>query len=87
MKLQHENDIIGAIHDRKLYNKTRKKIWRVVGEKLVTTVKLNGTYNRFYVNSNIIKCSNNQFGNIIKHIKGNLFYDNRINNNEIVWEM
>ena len=87
VKLNHKNDIIGVVHDKKLYNKTRKLVWKVVGEKLVTTFKLNGTYNRFYINENIAKCKNNQSGNIIKHIDGNLFYDNRISNDEIIWEM
>lgn len=87
VELQHENDIVGVVHDKRLYNKTRKQIWKVVGEKLITTYKLNGRYNRFYINTNISKCSNNQHGNIIKYMKGNLFYDNRIDDNEIIWEM
>ena len=87
VELQHENDIVGVIHDKRLYNKTRKQIWKVVGEKLVTKFKLSGTYNRFYINTNISTCSNNQHGNVIKYIKGNLFYDNRIDDNEIIWEM
>ena len=87
VKLNHENDIIGVVHDKKLYNKTRRQVWKVVGEKLVTTVKLTGTYNRFYINTNIAKCTSNKHGNIIKYIKGNLFYDYRIDDNEIIWEM
>lgn len=87
VKLAHKKDIVGVIHDKKLYYKSRKKIWKVVGEKLVTSYKLNGTYNRFYINNYIAKCSNNgQHGNILKHIMGNLFYDSRILNNEILWE-
>lgn len=87
VKLNHSKDIIGVVHDRKLYYKSHKKIWKVVGEKFVTTYKLTGTYNRFYIHPNIVRCSNNQQNNILKHIKGNLFYDTRILNDEIIWEM
>ena len=87
IKLCHENDIIGVTHDKKLFVKSNNQIWKVVGEKLVTTVELNGTYNRFRINENIAMFDNGQKNNMIKHIKGNLFYDNRIRNNEIIWEL
>ena len=87
VKLNHENIIVGVSHDKKLYEKTKRRVWKVIGEKFVTTLKLKDIYNKFHINENIIKCSNNQNGNIIKHIKDNLFYDSRINNNEIIWEM
>lgn len=87
VKLAHKKDIMGVIHDKKLYYKSHKKIWKVIGEKLVTSYKISGTYNRFYINDYIIKCSNNgQEGNILKHIMGNLFYDSRVLNNELLSE-
>ena len=87
VQLNHTKDITGVIHDKKLYYKSHKKVWKVIGDKIVTSYKLTGTYNRFYINTNIVKCNNNQSNNILKYIKGNLFYDNRILNNEIIWEM
>lgn len=87
IKIKHENDIFGVSHDKSLYKKSNKQIWKVTGDKYITTFKITGEYNRFHINSNIVKCSNNQEGNILTHINGNLFYDNRISNNEIIWEM
>ena len=87
VQLNHKNDIIGVIHDKKLYNRSKKKIWKVVGEKLITTYELTGTYNRFYINQNVVRCATGKRNNVLLHIKGNLFYDKRIDNNEIIWEM
>jgi len=87
IKLNTSKDIIGVVHDKKLYYKSHKKIWKVIGEKFVTTWELNGTYNRFYINDNIVRCHSKQTNNILKHIDGNLFYDNRILDSEIIWEM
>lgn len=88
VKLNHTNNMMGVIHDKKLYYKSHKKIWKVIGEKLVTSYKLSGTYNRFYINDFIVRCSDNgQHGNILQHIQGNLFYDTQIPSNEILWEM
>lgn len=87
VKLSHSHDIYGVVHDTNLYDKTNGEVWEVIDEKLVTTVELNNIYNRFWINDSIIKCSDNGCGNIIKHIKGNLFYDNRINNDDIIWEL
>ena len=85
VKLNHSKDIIGVVHDKKLYYKSHKKIWKVIGDKFVTTYKINGTYNRFYINENVARCSGKD-SKILKSVKGNLFYDSTILNSEIIWE-
>lgn len=88
VQLEHEHDIEGVVHDKRLYRKSKKEVWKVIGKKLVTKLHINGIYNRFYVNENIAKCGDNgQEGNFIKHLSGNLFYDSRVHESEIMWEM
>lgn len=87
VKLNHSKDIIGVSHDKRLYYKSHKKVWKVISDKFVTTYKLTGTYNRFYINDNIAKCSSSRPNSVLKHIKSNLFYDSSILNSEIIWEM
>lgn len=88
VKLNHNHKIIGVVHDIKEYRESKKKQWIVVGEKLVTDFTLTGTYNRFIIDFNIAKCTNSGCGNnLLTHIKGNLFYDTKIDNNEIIWEL
>ena len=87
VKLQHENAIIGAVHDKNLYEASHRTEWKVVGERFVTNIKLHGTYNRFYINDNIAKCASGQHNNVIKRIGKNLFYDKRLLTSEILWEM
>lgn len=88
VKLDHHHKIKGVIHDKKLYRESHKKVWKVVGEKLVTNVTLKGTYNRFKLNFDMFKCnSSSDDNNILKYIHKNLFYDANINDNELIWEV
>lgn len=88
VKLQHQHKIKGVLHDKKLYNESHKKIWKVIGDKLVTNISLTGTYNRFRINCDMFRCTDsNEHNNILKNIKGNLFYDASIPNNELIWEV
>ena len=88
VKLRHEHEIMGVQHDKNLYRKSKKKVWKVVGTKLVTSFTVQGTYNRFKIEPNMVKCSNNHNqNNMVKHIDGNLFFDSRIRNDEIIWEL
>lgn len=80
-------DIIGKEHDIELYLASNKRIWKVIGNKYIGTFKIKGKYIKLKVNENIIKCSNNRTGNIILNIKDNLYYDTRIEDNDLYWEL
>ena len=80
-------DIIGKEHDIELYLTSNKRIWKVIGNKYIGTFKIKGKYIKLRVNKNIIKCSNNRTGNIIINIKDNLYYDTRIEDNDLKWEL
>ena len=80
-------DIIGKEHDIELYLASNKRIWKVIGNKYIGTFKIKGKYIKLIVNKNIIKCSNNRTGNIILNIKDNLYYDTRIEDNDLHWEL
>ena len=80
-------DIIGKEHDIELYLASNKRIWKVIGNKYIGTFKIKGKYIKLRVNKNIIKCSNNRTGNIIINIKNNLYYDTRIEDNDLKWEL
>ena len=80
-------DIIGKEHDIELYLASNKRIWKVIGNKYIGTFKIKGKYIKLRVNKNIIKCSNNRTGNIILNIKDNLYYDTRIEDNDLKWEL
>ena len=80
-------DIIGKEHDIELYLASNKRIWKVIGNKYIGTFKIKGKYIKLKVNENIIKCSNNRTGNIILNIKDNLYYDTRIEDNDLRWEL
>lgn len=80
-------DIIGKEHDMELYLASDKRIWKVIGNKYIGTFKIKGKYIKFRVNRNIIKCSNNRTGNILINIKDNLYYDTRIDENDLHWEL
>lgn len=80
-------DIIGKEHDVELYLASNKRIWKVIGNKYIGTFKIKGKYIKLRVNENIIKCSNNRTGNIIINIKDNLYYDTRIEDNDLKWEL
>jgi len=80
-------DIIGKEHDMELYLASNKRIWKVIGNKYIGTFKIKGKYIKLKVNENIIKCSNNRTGNIILNIKDNLYYDTRIEDNDLKWEL
>ena len=80
-------DIIGKEHDIELYLASNKRIWKVIGNKYIGTFKIKGKYIKLRVNKNIIKCSNNRTGNIIINIKDNLYYDTRIEDNDLKWEL
>lgn len=80
-------DVIGKEHDMELYLASNKRIWKVVGDKYIGTFKIKGKYIKLTVNKNIIKCSNNRIGNIIINIKNNLYYDTRIDKNDLNWEL
>ena len=80
-------DIIGKEHDIELYLASNKRIWKVIGNKYIGTFKIKGKYIKLKVNENIIKCSNNRTGNIILNIKDNLYYDTRVEDNDLHWEI
>ena len=80
-------DIIGKEHDIELYLASNKRIWKVIGNKYIGTFKIKGKYIKLRVNKNIIKCSNNRTGNIIINIKDNLYYDTRVEDNDLHWEI
>ena len=80
-------DIIGKEHDMELYLASDKRIWKVIGNKYIGTFKIKGKYIKLRVNRNIIKCSNNRTGNILINIKDNLYYDTRIDENDLHWEL
>ena len=80
-------DIIGKEHDIELYLASNKRIWKVIGNKYIGTFKIKGKYIKLRVNKNIIKCSNNRTGNIIINIKDNLYYDTRIEDSDLQWEL
>ena len=80
-------DIIGKEHDMELYLASDKRIWKVIGNKYIGTFKIKGKYIKLRVNRNIIKCSNNRTGNILINIKNNLYYDTRIDENDLHWEL
>ena len=80
-------DIIGKEHDIELYLASNKRIWKVIGNKYIGTFKIKGKYIKLRVNKNIIKCSNNRTGNISLNIKDNLYYDTRIEDNDLKWEL
>ena len=80
-------DIIGKEHDIELYLASNKRIWKVIGNKYIGTFKIKGKYIKLRVNKNIIKCSNNRTRNIIINIKDNLYYDTRIEDNDLKWEL
>ncbi len=80
-------DIIGKEHDIELYLASNRRIWKVIGNKYIGTFKIKGKYIKLRINKNIIKCSNNRTGNIIINIKDNLYYDTRIEDNDLHWEL
>ena len=80
-------DILGKEHDVELYLASNRRIWKVIGNKYIGTFKIKGKYIKLRVNKNIIKCSNNRTGNIIINIKDNLYYDTRIEDNDLHWEL
>lgn len=87
-EISKKEDIIGVYHDKELYKKSNKRIWKVIGDKYITTLDFSGVYTKLVLNSNIGKCSDTGSGNhILLNIKNNLFYDSRIKNAEIIWEM
>ena len=86
IKINHQQDIFKYIHDKQKYDLTNGNIWTVIGTELVDTYSIDGVYNKFTVNSAVIKCSDNKINNVLLHAKGNLFYDTNIDNSEIIWE-
>lgn len=87
VNIDKDIDIIGKEHDMELYLASNKRIWKVVGDKYIDTFKIKGKYIKLTVNKNIIKCSNNRTGNIIINIKNNLYYDTRVEKNDLHWEL
>lgn len=87
VKLKSEHDIYKYIHDDDLYEISKKTIWKVIGKEFVDKYTVSGTFNKIWVNSNIIKCSDNTVGNILLNVKGRIFYDTEVKENEIIWEM
>ena len=89
IKLNNRNKIIKYIHDKQLWYKSRHKIWKVIDKKLFTTIQLNGEYIKIVINDFIIKGKNrnNYDNNILLNVDKNLFYDKRIKNDEILWEI
>lgn len=87
VNIDKDIDIIGKEHDMELYLASNKRIWKVVGDKYIGTFKIKGKYIKLTVNKNIIKCSNNRTGNIIINIKNNLYYDTRVEKNDLHWEL
>ena len=76
VKLNHNRRLIGVQHDKQKYYKSDYTEWQVIGETLICDFTLTGTYNRFIINKNIVKCfdDNGSSNNLVKYIKGPLFY-------------
>ena len=89
VKLRHENDLIGVQHDEEMYENTEKEVGRVVREKYLGTIKFSEKKLKIRINENIVQCSNNQRNNILIGLDkdGKVFYDTRIRDNEIIWEL
>lgn len=88
VQLNHTHPIVGVVHDRKEYSKSCHTRWEVIGEKPICDLKFNGKYNRFTINGSIIKCNNStKANNVLINIKDNLFYDNSILDNELLWDV
>ena len=88
VKVSHTTQIFGVVHDTDTYSKSQYTQWEVIGTKLITDFSITGTYNRFTIDTNIAKCTDNGCGNsLLKHLDGKLFYDRRIPDNEIIWEL
>lgn len=87
VKIKTEHDIYKYIHDDDLYEMSKKTIWKVIDTEFVDKYTVSGTFNKIWVNSNIIKCSDNKVGNILLNVKGRIFYDTEVRENEIIWEM
>ena len=85
--IKTEHDIYKYIHDDDLYEMSKKTIWKVIDTEFVDKYTVSGTFNKIWVNSNIIKCSDNKVGNILLNVKGRIFYDTEVRENEIIWEM
>lgn len=86
VQINHKEDIYKFIHDEDLYEKSKETIWNVVDTELVDEYKVTGTFNRITVNDAIIKCSDNKHNKVLLHVKGHLFFDKSINDNEIISE-
>ena len=86
VQINHKEDIYKFIHDEDLYEKSKETIWNVVDTELVDEYKVTGTFNRITVNDAIIKCSDNKHNKVLLHVKGHLFFDKSINDNEIINE-
>ena len=77
--------INGVVHDKELYKESGKREWNVIGTKLVADYRVNGTYNKIHINENILNSCGAKNSMLI-NIKNNLFFDTKINNDEIFWE-
>ena len=89
VKLNHHNRIMKYIHDKKLWQESKHKIWKIVDKKLLTEIHLSQEYIKITVNNFIATGRNkdNKDNNILLHIDKNLFYDKRIKDDEILWEI
>lgn len=79
----HQYDIFGKIHDKALYYKSKKTIWKSIGNKYIKTITIKGIYKKITINKNLVYCKNNYFNSIILHIKNNLFYDAQLKDSAI----
>ena len=85
IRLSHSNDIIGVRHDRDLYMASNKLDWEVTDNKFITNFKLSGEFNIFTINESMITCeeTTEAGSNLILSLKGNLFYDKTITQEDI----
>lgn len=85
IKIDKDVDINGVTHDRKLYKDSNNTKWEVTGNKLVTSFNVNGEFNLITINDQFAVADENEEdgSNMILHIKGRLFFDTNIPNEDI----
>lgn len=85
VKIDKSVDIKGVIHDRNLYKESNKEKWEVTGHKLVTSYNVTGEFNLITINEQFAVADENESdgSNLILHIKGRLFFDSSILDEDI----
>lgn len=83
VKLNHEQTAELVTHNLDLYFTSGEAIWQVISRERASKVDLTGKYIRVTINSAVLTGTKEHDNRVLFKVKGNLFFDKNINENEI----